>query len=279
MIVVVDSGGTKADWRLISSDGSVQPANTPGYSPLLREPHELQQIISRDLPPLTEKVRAVRFYGSGIHNTATAAALRAHLADIFSCDDVLAASDLLGACRATCGTEPGVVAILGTGAATCSYDGRGITAAVPSLGYIVGDEGSGVALGKEVLRRWFYGDMPDRLQQAFAERYQLSRDQFLEHTYRQPGANAYLASFASFAVEHEEDPYISDLLSSEFDKLIQFHLRRYKETLTFPCHFVGSVAWLLRHSLQTALTGSGLRCGRIIRKPIDELVAFHLKEL
>lgn len=279
MIIVVDSGGTKADWRLIYADGTVVPVETRGYSPLLEQQVLLHDIIHHELPPFTEPVHQVFYYGTGIHNEAISQKLNLGLQSAFNCTEVFTSSDLLGACRATCGIHPGIVAILGTGAATCMFDGAYIKNKIPSLGYIVGDEGGGASIGKSILRHWFYNEMPVDLQEKFSERFKLTRDHFLEYTYRKPGANSYLASFTQYAVENESHPFVQHLLKVEFDNLIQHHLIKYKETIELPCHFVGSVSWLLQISLKSALKNAGLVSGKIIRKPIDELVKYHLKNL
>lgn len=59
---------------------------------------------------------------------------------------------MLAAARASCGMEEGVVCILGTGANACHYDGENITERMISLGYALGDEGSGNYIGKLTLK-------------------------------------------------------------------------------------------------------------------------------
>ena len=61
----------------------------------------------------------------------------------------------MAAARALWFDEPGIVAILGTGSNSCVYDGINIIEAVPSLGYILGDEGSGAYLGKKLLQYYY----------------------------------------------------------------------------------------------------------------------------
>jgi glucosamine kinase len=57
-------------------------------------------------------------------------------------------SDLLAAAHATLGNKSGIACILGTGSNSCLYNGKEITAHVPPLGFILGDEGSGAVLGR-----------------------------------------------------------------------------------------------------------------------------------
>ena len=65
------------------------------------------------------------------------------LEDYFPGASIECASDLLAAARALWGDTPGIVAILGTGSNSCSYNGVSITGNVPPGGYILGDEGGG----------------------------------------------------------------------------------------------------------------------------------------
>lgn len=57
-------------------------------------------------------------------------------------------SDLLGAARGLFIDQPGLPCILGTGSNSCIYDGAEIVDNVKSLGFILGDEGSGAFIGK-----------------------------------------------------------------------------------------------------------------------------------
>ncbi|HQW54614.1 MAG TPA: hypothetical protein PK076_00730 [Saprospiraceae bacterium] len=277
MKIIIDSGGTKADWRLVSRTGSIIKTQTPGFSPLHQDASYLEGILGQ-LPQSRELVQTVYYYGTGIHSSEVRDTMIAILKDSFRADEVFVESDLLGACRATAGFKPGIVGILGTGSSTCFFDGRKIRTQVPSLGYILRDEGSGCAIGSTLIKSYFYNEMPQELREEFQAEYKLTRNKLLSSVYGQPAANSYLASFANFAVSRQDDSYIRTMLNLELTQLIDRHLMQYSDKLTFPCHFVGSVAWLLRDLLTEILNSRGLKVGKILRKPIDELVAFHLKK-
>ena len=42
-----------------------------------------------------------------------------------------------------------------------------------------------------------------------------------------------------------------------------------------PLHFVGSIGFYLQEYLKKSLESKGLNCGKILKKPIDGLVAYH----
>jgi N-acetylglucosamine kinase-like BadF-type ATPase len=52
-----------------------------------------------------------------------------------------------------CG-KPAIVCILGTGSNSCYFDGENLKIELPSLGFLIGDEGSGSAIGKQLVRRF-----------------------------------------------------------------------------------------------------------------------------
>lgn len=274
MILIVDSGGTKADWKVVSPDGIEQLYETSGYSPLLHEENMLLDNIHQ-LPLNTAQLSAVYYYGSGVHAVSVQEKLSRFLRQHLGIDTIGVASDLLGACRATAGNNPGIVSILGTGASTCKYNGTEIIDQIPSLGYILGDEGSGYALGKRIVKAYLYREMPPDLLSLFESVYHLDKKSVLENVYHSPSANAFIASIANFAVENKQHSYIRALIREEMDEFINRHLLKYKDVQQNPCHFVGSLAWLLQDEISIIMSEYRLNCGLFVRKPIDRLAAYH----
>jgi N-acetylglucosamine kinase-like BadF-type ATPase len=153
MIVIADSGSTKTDWCLLSATGGVKTAQTDGLNPYLIDENGILNILEKDLYPFLDnkKVEQVFFYGSGCMLPYKKQVLKNALDSFFTRADIEVYSDLLGAARAVCGTTSGLVCILGTGSSSCLYDGTQITEYLPSLGFLLGDEGSGAYLGKQFM--------------------------------------------------------------------------------------------------------------------------------
>ncbi len=276
MKIIVDCGGTKGDWRFINRDGTVITAESRGFSPVLQNLTDLEQIIKTELPAITESIEEVHYYGTGVHGEHILLSMETLLKELLHAQEVNINSDLFAACRATCQDQGGIVAILGTGSSSCLYNGQIIIDKVPSLGYAAGDEGSGSSIGRRVLQSYFYREMPANILEVFEENYALTRADFLENLYKRPGANTYLASFADFAITFKSEAFIHDLILEEFDRFVQKHLIKYdNDNGSLSCHFVGSVAWFLQDELKTSIQNQGLSFGRVIRKPIDQLVAYH----
>ncbi|MBK9396987.1 MAG: hypothetical protein IPN55_07040 [Saprospiraceae bacterium] len=275
MKIVVDCGGTKGDWRFIARDGSVTNYESRGFSPVTQSMWDLEQIIKIDLPQIEDTVAEVHYYGTGVHSDTIIHSMTSTLSHLLKANTVNVNTDLFAACRATCQDNHGIVAILGTGSASCLYDGKEIVDKIPSLGFIAGDEGAGSMIGKKILQSYFYREMPQKIQAAFEENYTLTREEMLENIYKRPGANSYLASFANFALTLKKEPFIHNIIIEEFDRFTLRHLSKYENDGSVKCHFVGSIAWFLKEELELSLAKFGLQLGNIIRKPIDQLVAYH----
>ena len=275
MKIVVDCGGTKGDWRFIARDGSVTNYESRGFSPVTQSMWDLEQIIKIDLPLIEDTVAEVHYYGTGVHSDTIIHSMTSTLSHLLKANTVNVNTDLFAACRATCQDNHGIVAILGTGSASCLYDGKEIVDKIPSLGFIAGDEGAGSKIGKKILQSYFYREMPQKIQAAFEENYTLTREEMLENIYKRPGANSYLASFANFALTLKKEPFIHNIIIEEFDRFTLRHLSKYENDGSVKCHFVGSIAWFLKEELEISLAKFGLQLGNIIRKPIDQLVAYH----
>jgi len=273
--IVVDCGGTKGDWRFIARDGSVTNYESRGFSPVTQSMWDLEQIIKIDLPQIEATVTEVHYYGTGVHSETIIHSMTSTLSHLLKANNVNVNTDLFAACRATCQDNHGIVAILGTGSASCLYDGKEIVDKIPSLGFIAGDEGAGSMIGKKILQSYFYREMPQKIQAAFEENYTLTREEMLENIYKRPGANSYLASFANFALTLKKEPFIHNIIIKEFDRFTLRHLSKYENDGSVKCHFVGSIAWFLKEELEISLAKFGLQLGNIIRKPIDQLVAYH----
>jgi N-acetylglucosamine kinase-like BadF-type ATPase len=69
---------------------------------------------------------------------------------VFTKADILVKEDLLGAAYAVYRGKPTMVCILGTGSNSCYFDGKDIKVELPSLGFLLGDDGA-EALWENVL--------------------------------------------------------------------------------------------------------------------------------
>jgi len=281
--LIADSGSTKTDWLFAAPDGERLELHTDGINPA-RDTRDIiynvlyHQLLTQGLPIKESGTSrlAVCFYGAGCIEPFSKTVADVIKELLPSCT-VEVESDLLGAARALCGREPGIACILGTGSNSCLYDGKDIVTHTPPLGYILGDEGSGSYLGKTLLNGLFKGILPETLKEAFCDKYKLSLPGIIEHVYRLPAANAFLASLAPFIAEHRTHPAIHDMLVDAFRLFIVRNIAIY-EHRKMPIHCVGGIAYQFEEELHVAAAAEGRQIGRILRHPIDAIVQYHLHE-
>lgn len=279
MILIADGGSTKTNWCQLSETGQRVYFNTEGYNPDFVNTPNIVASLEKNLPDTLPRaeVREIYFYGAGVSSPAKAEVIAAAMRQVFTgANKIEVTEDLLAAARALLGREAGFAAILGTGTNSCVYDGDKITYNVDSLGYFLGDEGSGSYLGKRLLRDYLRGLLPDGLQDALREEYHLgSRNDILDQLYNQPLPNRYLASFAKFAYDHNNVSYCRQIVVEAFEAFFQNIVLHYPDYQQHTFNCIGSVGYNFRDALTQVANSHGMQVGKIIRSPIDDLVSFH----
>ena len=275
MILIADSGSTKTDWCLVDNGVLVKQIFTKGTNPFFQTEDEISAEVSENLLPYldTAKVDAVWFYGAGCafpeKNEIVRAAIARHL-DV----PIEVGSDLLGAARGLCGSQPGIACILGTGSNSCFYDGKEIVSNVSPLGFILGDEGSGAVLGKMLVGDVLKNQLPAALKEEFLARYELTPAIILERVYKKPFPNRFLASLSPFLVEHLDVPEIHTLVLNGFKAFFDRNVKQY-DYKQYPVHLIGSLAFYYRSVLQEAAEQTGVRLGTIKQSPMEGLISYH----
>jgi hypothetical protein len=112
---------------------------------------------------LATRSEKVFFYGAGCADEKSSRPVTNALSHCLPCDTIEVASDMLGAARGLCGHTPGLACILGTGANNAFYDGSHIVRSIGSLGFWLGDEGSGSYLGKTLVVHYLQNELPQDL--------------------------------------------------------------------------------------------------------------------
>jgi len=281
MIVVADSGSTKADWLLIGPE-QTERVQTMGFNPIYHDSDliqsKLQDAFASHREQLSE-VSAVYYYGTAIWDDRKKAIIAEAVRQVFEQAAIDVEHDLLGAARATCGDAPGIACIIGTGSNTCAYDGQDIVDNVTNLGYFLGDEGSGAHLGKNLVRAYFYRELPTKLSNELEKEIPGGKVEILDNVYGKSSPNVYLASLTKFLGAHREHFYIKKLIYDSFAEFIDRHVRKYPKHLTLPIHFIGSVAYHFQEFLQVVLEERNMQVGKFIRKPVDSLAEYHKTQL
>ena len=275
MRLIVDAGSTKTEWIVLDGEKVMDRFTLGGYNPSYNESIVLIDLLYKDLREDFPAMDAVFYYGSGCGSEAN----REEVAQILrvrfeEANEVMVTHDLMAACHALLGHGKGIACILGTGSNSCVYDGANITGKAVSLGYLVGDEGSGTHIGREVVRAYFYGLMPEELRQKFAGTYSLRLPDFVQNLYHNAQPSRYLASFAKFAGDNCSHPYVHDLVKRCFQAFIEVFILRFDDCKTQRVSFVGSVAWHFKDILEESLAENGLTMGMVLQTPAEGLIRF-----
>ena len=276
MKLIAESGATKTDWRLIADDGAVRSASTACLNPSVLDSEQIRGIIAPVMPVLNPEGRSVEeihFYGAGVVSCAAAAPLADALSMWYPFAHMEFHSDMLAAARALFGNGSGVVAIMGTGSNSCLYENGQIVKNIRPGGFILGDEGSGAALGKAFLSDFIKGLLPEPIEADFIRRYGLDYQEIVQKVYREPAASAFLASFAPFILERAGEPYIDDLVNLVLESFVVRSLKRYGQSVKVGV--VGSFGCACESMLREIGARHSLEFTEFIKSPIDRLTEYH----
>lgn len=281
MIIIADGGSTKTNWCLINEEGKKVLFNTEGYNPYFSDTpyiiNSLKKNIPADLP--IEHITEVNYYGAGVHNEEKANIIAEAMKAVFKNATINIGHDLLAAARALLGDEKGFAAILGTGTNTCIYDGNDISFHIDSLAYILGDEGSGCYIGKKLLSDYLRGYMPANVREVFWETFKLTEDEILDNIYTKPLPNRFCASFSKFVYDINVNmEYSRNLVKTSFEDFFKNLVSHYPDYQNYSFNCIGSVAYNFRNVLEEVANDYGMKVGKIIRSPIDDLVSYHLNK-
>ena len=257
----------------------IDQVKTKGFNPYYQQMAEMEtEIKSRLIPSINaSKVEKIHFYGAGCSTKERQQKIHDALAPYFPSIDISVQSDLIGAAKALSGDQPGIVSILGTGSGSCLYDGKKVSKNIPSLGFILGDEGSGAWLGKKMVTDYLRGHMPKKCIETINQKLKIDKETILEHVNHKPMPSRYLANFAKFISENIEQTYFYQLMFDSFTSFAKNYIIRYPNYTEFHCHFVGSVAFHNQEVLEHVAKYTGFTIGNIIKSPIDGLTIYHSK--
>lgn len=279
--LIADAGSTKVDWVIISDNGEVVNRHTcDGINALLCTEQEIDSALKTVRGQLgdTSGISEIHYYGAGCATPAICTKMKDSLQNVWPQVTAYVSSDLLGAARALLGRNKGIACILGTGSNSGLYDGENIVHNVPSLGYVLGDEGSGAALGKRLVADAFKGQLPANIADKFLETYQLTLPEILSKVYNKQGANRFFASLVPFIAQHLWNPYIYSLVLKELTSFIKRNVAMYEGAHSLPICFIGSIALNFEKILREASSSQGYNVTLIAQSPIDGLIKYHSTE-
>lgn len=279
MILVADSGSSQSDWMLSLPGGERLSFTTKGLNPFFVNEKEIAKVLQNvpDIVPYAVDIEEVYFFGSGCSSPDRREMVSNALSQLFVNAFVSVDTELIGAAYATCGDRKGYIATLGTGSDVSFFDGKEVMPTLQGVGYVLGDEGSGVWFGKRLVTGFLYKTMPADLRKHFEAKFRINKEIVIRNVYQRASPNAYLASFAPFMSEHIDHPYIVTLLQEGFREFVITNIKPFPDYHDYVCHFVGSIAFYFGDQLRLICDQYGVKAGKILKRPIEELFNYVIE--
>ena len=279
MIIIVESGATKSDWRKIDKDGTIVSQSLHrGTNVSSMKMETIKSILAEGLESMQASCED-RFYlyTAGVITEEIRKELKDHIMSLVNFKDLDIQNDLVGAARGALGHQSGVAAIMGTGSNTCFYDGKQVSQTVYSGGFILGDDGSASVLGRMFITDYLKKLIPEDVASDFESKYDCSYMSIVENVYRGPAPAGYLGGFAPFIISHYNNPHIKDMVDKNFRNFIERSLKTY-DTDTYPVGVIGGFGYACRDIFIPMCEEAGIRISRIIKEPVEGLINYHMHE-
>lgn len=275
MRLFFDSGATKCDCIVLDGAGHcVRHLTGQGINASYMTDEGMSEVFRelRAAFPCDARFESVLFSGAGCGNAANADRVRAQLLRHFACRSAEVVSDLEGSCRLLAPDGEALVAILGTGASACRSLNGTVACQAPSLGFWLGDEGSGTYLGKLLIQKYLKGEMPARVRSCFEQEFSLDRAAILQRVYRDANPNIFLSSFAIFIAEHQKDDFFGNLLRNAFTDFFENQVCAIDHYQGLPLHLMGSVAYHFQDVICSAAAPYNVAVGTVSASPLSFLL-------
>ncbi|MDE6410503.1 MAG: ATPase [Muribaculaceae bacterium] len=278
--LIADAGSTKVEWAAVGESSSDDMRfTTPGINAILASEKEIASILTEVKRQVNDRIiNEIYYYGAGCATPLICGKIEKSLKEVWPEAKIMVCSDLVGASKSLLGNNAGIACILGTGSNSASYDGEKIVSNIPPLGFILGDEGSGTALGKRLIKEIFKGNIPVEIKEDFFSDTELTLPEIINRVYREPLPNKFIASLIPFIRKHIRHPFINNMVVEEFREFFKRNVALYPDARKMDVNFTGSVAFHFEKELRKASISEGFRIGKISQAPMDGLIRFHLFE-
>jgi len=275
MKLIVEAGATKTHWGIIDKN-SYNVFDAEGYNPNISDESRLGEIISNSFPANFNHslIDTLHYYGAGCSTIKNQDKVSNQLKIHFPQALIISVkSDLEAAANALFQNKPGIVAIMGTGANSGYYNGEIIAEPGNSLGYLLGDEGSGAYLGSQLLRRYLRNELFPQIQHKLSAIVSMPNPELIRHIYSQPNISRYFAGFVPFIKENMGDESVHRIVDEAFDLYIQYHL---KELIIKYPHIEIGISGGVAFAFKTLITEKIIihtnQNVQIIEQPFDQLI-------
>ncbi len=279
MILVADSGSTKTEWALIKNKNEILAFTTIGLNPVFVDSATIISTIkSTEIINYNQQISEVYFYGAGCASKERASIIENPLEDLFHKAKIIVDTDLLGAAISLFGEEKGIVGILGTGSNTGVCSRGEITQNIKSLGYILGDEGSGSCIGKTFIKHFLNNELPKEIHEKFDAEYNITLNQIITKVYKEQFPNRFLASFMPFIYQNKNNEFVHNLLKNSFVNFFQKTILKYPSFDKLELRLTGSISFYFQDIIKEVSNNQNVKLSTTTKSPINNLVSFYINK-
>jgi hypothetical protein len=276
VILLAQSSSIKTEWSLVDKQGIVEFFVSDGINPFFQTRIEISRIIRLQLPPVffMTKLNKIHFYGVGCSSLKMKNIVKTPLETQLKAP-VIVENNLEGVARSLFQNKAGIACILDTESNSCFYDGTSIVKNVRSLGYMLGDEGSGASLGKLFLSDCFQNIAPKDIIELFYKKNKAEPDEIIDYIYTTPFPNRILSVISYFLYENIEHPYVYKLVCNNIRVFLERNIFQYDDYSNYPIRFVGPIAKMYSSILRDVAQSIGIYIDLIVESPMKGLVKYH----
>ncbi len=278
MLLFADSGASKTLWTITDNKGkTIERFKTIGLNPYFLSSEEIVAEIEKAFPEKlsSSQIEKLWFYGAGCGNHDNYGTLAETLDKCFPLSINQIDSDILGTARALFKNDEGIAAILGTGSNSCVYNSHKIYKKAISLGFILGDEGSGAYIGKLFVKKLLEKQFPEKLTKQIFNDLGVTQSQILENIYSKPRPNKFLADFCPYIGEIINEYEVRSIVKNAFDSFFDKYILIFPESKYLNVGFCGSVAYYFKDILLKSAESKNIRVSEIVKDPISGIIDFH----
>jgi N-acetylglucosamine kinase-like BadF-type ATPase len=149
---------------------------------------------------------------------------------------------------------------------------------ISPLGFMLGDEGSGAVMGKKLIADLLKNQLPEPLKEKFYSVYSYMPAEIMDHVYKKPFPNRFLAAFTRFIHDNITDEYLNSMVRDSFTEFFNRNVKQYPEARELPVHFTGGVAFHFSGILKETARQLGYTTGTITESPVDGLIEYHMHQ-
>ena len=265
--MLIDCGATRCKVHILQSDGKFTTSEIAGFSPISQSWSEFP-FVETDAT-----IDELHFFGTAVEKNIWAKAHKV-FKKRYPTASLHISHDLEAAALATMGEEKGYIHIIGTGSATGYWDGKEVLRDKLNLGYLFEDYASGYDIAKEVIMRWNEGRLQEN-ELTNIEAKHCIKD-LITSIYRAKNKKKHLAKY-SFLINELNKNTKAEIFNSRIEHFFTKNIDNLAHS--YPHHFVGTMAFLMRDIIKVKAAERGIKIGSIVADTDQGLVSYFKRKI